>query len=415
MINNSSYPSRLGRVNTSSVAERLADAPSVSHTILSAARAARGEGDSRAMSHSWLFTGPPGAGRSLAAQCFAAALMCTSADENGNPGCGRCPSCQSVLDNQEHTDLVYVDPQEQFITVGEARDVIGRAASLPSVAPWRVVIFNKADRLRNEAANALLKTVEEPPERTVIIMVAPSEDPEDFSVTLRSRCRHLYIPAPSVEGVVKQLVAEGASEDDARLAAMTTLRHVGRARHLVNEPAAQKRRAMAINLAEDVFHGSQAFQSVTALLKFIEKEAKDSHAAAEEAERSKIEQSFGVGAKGKGATKAQRDARSALKDMEEHHKKRAKRRISDGLDIALVDLAGIYRDALMLKVGAEVEMTHPDFAGLAGELAQRVSEDGLLAAQSAIRTCREQLPQNVTPQVAFDGMVGRLRLACGAR
>ena len=101
--------------------------------------------------------------------------------------------------------------------------------------------------------------------------------------------------------------------------------------------------------------------------------------------------------------------------MEELHKKRAKRRIADGLDIALVDLAGIYRDALMLKVGAEVEMTHPDFAGLAGELAQRVSEDGLLAAQSAIRTCREQLPQNVTPQVAFDGMVGRLRLACGAR
>ena len=246
-------------------------------------------------------------------------------------------------------------------------------------------------------------------------MVAPSEDPEDFSATLRSRCRHLYIPAPSVEGVVQQLVAEGANEADAHLAAVSTLQHVGRARHLVQDQGAQKRRAMAINLAEDVFHGSQAFQSVTALLKFIEKEAKDSHAASEEAERTKIEQSFGVGAKGKGATKAQRDARSALKDMEDLHKKRAKRRIADGLDIALVDLAGIYRDALMLKVGAEVEMTHPDFAGLAGELAQRVSEDGLLAAQSAIRTCREQLPQNVTPQVAFDGMVGRLRLACGAR
>ena len=52
-------------------------------------------------------------------------------------------------------------------------------------------------------------------------------------------------------------------------------------------------------------------------------------------------------------------------------------------------------------------MTHPDFAGLEGELAQRVTEDGLLAAQSVIRTCREQLPQNVTPQGgAFDGMVG---------
>ncbi|WP_083323809.1 DNA polymerase III subunit delta' [Corynebacterium sp. HMSC036D03] len=410
-----SYPSRLGRVNTGSVAQRLADTPAVAQTILAAARAARGEGDLRAMSHSWLLTGPPGAGRSLAALCFAAALMCTSKDENGDPGCGQCAACRAVLEQQKHTDLVFVDPKEQFITVGEARDVIGRAASLPSVAPWRVVIFNKADRLRNEAANALLKTVEEPPERTVIVMVAPSADPQDFSQTLRSRCRHLYIPSPSVEGVVKQLVAEGASEHDARLAAVTSLQHVGRARHLVQDAGVQKRRAMAINLAEDVFHGSQAFQSVTALLKFIEKDAKDSHAESEEAERSKIEQSFGIGAKGKGASKAQRDARSALKELEELHKKRAKRRIADGLDIVLVDLAGIYRDALMLKVGAEVDMTHPDFAGLAGELAQCVSEDGLLAAQSAIRTCREQLPQNVTPQVAFDGMIGRLRLACGAR
>lgn len=367
------------------------------------------------MSHSWLFTGPPGAGRSLTAQCFAAALMCTSADDNGDPGCGRCESCRSILENQKHTDLVYVDPKEQFITVGEVREIIGRAASMPSVAPWRVVIFNKADRLRNEAANALLKTVEEPPERTVIVMVAPSEDPQDFSQTLRSRCRHLYIPAPSVEGVVKLLVAEGANEHDARLAAVSTLRHVGRARHLVNEAGAQKRRAMAINLAEDIFHGSQAFQAVTALLKFIEKEENSSHDESNAKELADLERSFGVGAKGKGAAKAQRDARSALKELEDLHKKRAKRRIADGLDLALLDLAGIYRDALMVKVGADVEMTHPDFAGLASELAQKVSEDGLLVAQQAIRTCREQLPQNVTPQVAFDGMIGRLRQACGVR
>lgn len=192
---------------------------------------------------------------------------------------------------------------------------------------------------------------------------------------------------------------------------MTSLRHVGRARHLVQDPGVQKRRAMAINLAEEVYRGSQAFQAVTALLKFVETDAKNSRAEQDAAELVKLEQSFGVGAKGKGAARAQRDAKSALKELEDLHKKRAKRRITDGLDMALIDLAGIYRDALMLKVGAQVEMTHPDFAGLAGELAKRVSEDGLLAAQSAIRTCREQLLQNANPQVAFDGMVGRLRLA----
>ncbi|MGV0406090.1 DNA polymerase III subunit delta' [Corynebacterium marquesiae] len=398
-------------MNTGSVAQRLADTPGVARTILGAARAARGMpgADPRAMSHSWLFTGPPGSGRSLAAIDFAAALMCTDPEE---PGCGRCEACRAVLETKQHTDLVLVDPQEVIIPVDTVREVIGRAASLPTVAPWRVVIFNNADRLNNNGANALLKTVEEPPARTVIIMCAPSDAPEDFSQTLRSRCRHLYIPSPSVESITAQLVSEGASDHDAYLAALTSLRHVGRARRLVNDPAVQKRRAVAINLAEEVFHGSQGFQAVTSLLKLVDSEAKESHKDQEEAELAKLEQTLGVGAKGKGAAKAQRDARSAIKELQDQHKKRAKRRVIDNLDLVLVDLSGVYRDALMQKVGAQVDLTHPDFAGLSGELAQRVSEEGLLDCQAAITLCREQLTQNVGTQIAFDGLVGRLRRAC---
>ena len=81
--------------------------------------------------------------------------MCTDPEE---PGCGRCEACQAVLDAKQHTDLVLVDPQEVIIPVDTVREVIGRAASLPTVAPWRVVIFNNADRLNNNGANALLKT-----------------------------------------------------------------------------------------------------------------------------------------------------------------------------------------------------------------------------------------------------------------
>ena len=335
--------------------------------------------------------------------------MCRDLEE---PGCGRCEACRAVLETKQHTDLVFVDPQEVIIPVDTVREVIGRAASLPTVAPWRVVIFNNADRLNNNGANALLKTVEEPPARTVIIMCAPSDAPEDFSQTLRSRCRHLYIPSPSVESITAQLVSEGASDHDAHLAALTSLRHVGRARRLVNDPAVQKRRAVAINLAEDVFHGSQGFQAVTSLLKLVDSEAKESHKEQEEAELAKLEQTLGVGAKGKGAAKAQRDARSAIKDLQDQHKKRAKRRVIDNLDLVLVDLSGVYRDALIQKVGAQVDLTHPDFAGLSGEIAQRVSEEGLLECQAAITLCREQLTQNVGTQIAFDGLVGRLRRAC---
>ena len=399
------------------VADRLADAPEVRDAILNAAGAARGLPgyDPRAMSHSWLFTGPPGSGRSYAALDLAAALMCTGVEEGRPLGCGECAACRQVLDQHSHTDLVFIQPQELSISVGSVRDIITRAATRPTVAAWRVVVIDKADRLTDGAANALLKTVEEPPERTVIVMCSPSADPEDFSQTLRSRCRHLYIPAPSVGAIVKELVDAGASESDARLAAITSQRHIGRARRLVADAAAQKRRAVSINLAEDVFRGSLAFQSASALIGAVQKEAKDAHAEEDQAEIDKLEQAFGAGGRGKGTQKIQRDVNSAVKELKDLQKKRATRRQRDLLDIALIDLAGVYRDALVLACGADVQLIHPDFSKLAEELAGRVGEEGLIACQAAITTCREQLVQNASPQVAFDGMLGRLRRACGAK
>ncbi|NMF32292.1 DNA polymerase III subunit delta' [Corynebacterium ammoniagenes] len=415
----------MGEVNEisldrSSVAQRLADRPGVQQTILQAARAARGlpGADPRAMSHSWLFTGPPGSGRSHAALAFAASLMCTNVDDNGPEaelGCGQCDACRSVLETQSHVDLNFWTPQGLTIKVEEVRGVIKDAIALPTSAKYRVIIFDNADRLTAGASNALLKTVEEPSAQTIIIMCAPSADPQDFSQTLRSRCRHLYIPSPSVDYIVEQLVSEGASPNDAHLAALTSLQHVGRARRLVTNPDAQKRRAMAINLAEDVFHGSQAFQSTQALIKLVNDEAKSEGSEREEKEISDLEVAYGAGGKGKGTGRENRDLKSAVKRLNDQHKLRQTRRQRDYLDLVLVDLAGIYRDALMRKVGADVELTHPDFEGLADELAERVSEEGLLACQNAITNCREQMSHNVTQQIAFDGLVGRLRLACKTR
>ena len=308
-----------------SVAQRLADRPPVQEAILQAARAARGlpGADPRAMSHSWLFTGPPGSGRSNAALAFAAALMCTNVDTNGPEaelGCGQCDGCRSVLETQSHPDLKFWTPQGLTIKVEEVRGVIKDAIALPTHAKFRVIIFDNADRLTAGASNALLKTVEEPSAQTVIIMCAPSADPQDFSQTLRSRCRHLYIPSPSVEYIVEQLVSEGASPNDAHLAALTSLRHVGRARRLVTNPDAQKRRAMAINLAEDVFHGSQAFQSAQALIKLVNDEAKSDGAEREEKEVSNLEVAYGAGGKGKGTGRENRDLKSAVKRLQDQHK-----------------------------------------------------------------------------------------------
>ncbi|HZK32789.1 MAG TPA: DNA polymerase III subunit delta' [Corynebacterium sp.] len=392
--------------NPVSAAERLADTPTVRDSVLAAAAAARGQGDRRAMTHAWLLTGAPGSGRSIVAQAFAAALVCPA-----GLGCGVCESCRSVWAGA-HTDVVHVVPESLSISVDLVRRIIRQAASLPTIAAWRVVIIEDADRLSPAAADAFLKTVEEPPERTVILLLAPSTDPQDFSQTLRSRCRHLYVPSPSEAEIVRILTSEeGATEEAARLAASASLRHVGRARRLVRNSAVQQRRASVLNIAEAIYHGDQAFQAVSALIRAVDKEAKEDYAEEDAAEREKLELSLGRGGKGKGTARAAHGTAGTIKDLEKKQKTRQTRRKRDSLDLALIDFAGVYRDALMLKTGAQVPLTHPDFAPLAREIAGRSEVAGLVACQDAITTCREHLGQSVSPQIAFDGMIGRIRLA----
>lgn len=397
---------------TPSIAERLSDAPDVRRVILDAAAAARhpqcGTGARSAMTHAWVFTGPPGSGRSVAALCLAAALVC-----DGEP-LGTSDAARSVF-RGSHTDVVHIVPEELSIGVDAVRRIIEDASRMPTVAPWRVLILEDADRLTESAANALLKTVEEPPERTVIILCAPSVDPEDFSVTLRSRCRHVYVPTPSLREITRILVSEGATESDAALAAAASARHIGRARRLVRSPEAQQRRAQILGLAELINHGDQAFRAVSSLVKAVEQETKEAYQESNAAEVEALRTALGMGAKGKGAQKALRGAAGQIRKLEDQHKKQETRRIRDILDLSLVDLAGLYRDALMLSTRAGVALTHPDFEGLAGEIATSVPAPRIVECVDAISRCREQLGQNVRPAVAMDAMVGRIRLASGVR
>ena len=107
------------------------------------------------MTHAWLFTGPPGSGRSLAARAFAAALLCD------RQGCGECPSCRQVAAGA-HADLLLVRPDGLSYGVRQTRDLVLKAAAAPVYGRWRIVLFEDADRCTEQAANALLKAIEEP-------------------------------------------------------------------------------------------------------------------------------------------------------------------------------------------------------------------------------------------------------------
>ena len=252
----------------SGVFARLVGQQAVEAELVAAAAAARGDSTHSGlttglMTHAWLITGPPGSGRSVAAQCFAAALQCTA---DGVPGCGECRACTTTMAGT-HGDVRRVVPEGLSIGVDEMRAIVQTASRRPSTGRWQIVVIEDADRLTEGAANALLKVVEEPPASTVFLLCAPSVDPEDIAVTLRSRCRHVALTTPRVDAIAQVLVEnDGLSEADARWAASVSGGHVGRARRLATDEEARSRRERALGLARDAATPARAYAAVEELV-----------------------------------------------------------------------------------------------------------------------------------------------------
>lgn len=293
-----------------------------------------------------------------------------------------------------------------------------------------MVIVEDADRLNDESANALLKAVEEPPERTVFLLSAPTTDPADFSVTLRSRCRHVYVPTPTKAHVVAAL-RMGNPEltvEQAEWAGTIANGHIGRAKGLATDEGTRAWRGRALDLVEAIFDPATAYLRTRELSSEAEKESKRRNEPKEEKELEQLTNALGLGAKGKGAQAATRGSAGVIKELEENQKRRRKREEFDLVDIALMDMVGLLRDALMVASGVDVDggaaagddaeevgpaLINPDRRRTSSELARRVSPEGLVACVDAVMDAREAMGRNVRPAVALDGMMGTLQLACG--
>ena len=387
------------------VFDRLVGQDAVEAELTAAAIAARQRTGGSAMTHSWLFTGPPGSGRSVAALCFAAALQCT---DPGTPGCGHCRACSTTMAGT-HGDVRRVIPEGLSIGVDEMRAIVQTAARRPSTGNWQVVLIEDADRLSERASNALLKAVEEPPPRTVFLLCAPSTDPEDVSVTIKSRCRHVHLTTPGVAAIARVLAErDGLAPAVAEEAAAISGGHVGRARRLAKDASARDRRREALNLAAAARGASRGYGAGEDLVKAAEADSAALSAELDEKETDDLKTALGAGGTGKGTAAALRGAVGALRDLERKQKSRRTRASRDSLDRALIDLAGLYRDALAVHWHSGVAPTHPDMAADAAALAQRISPEGLLGSLEAILGCREAIDLNVKPRFAVAAMVASL-------
>jgi DNA polymerase-3 subunit delta' len=358
------------------------------------------------MTHAWLFTGPPGSGRSVAARALAAALQCERPDELG---CGVCAACHLVR-ARSHPDVHSVVPEGLSIPVAEMRAVVGTAARRPALGRWQVVVIEDADRLTEQAANALLKAIEEPPERTVFLLCAPSTHPDDVSVTIRSRCRLVSLRTPSAADVAGALERDGIAADTAAWAAAAGQGHVGRSRRLVRDDEARARRAEVLAIPASLTSMRACLDAADQLVGAAEAEAAALSSELDAREAEALQTALGAGGTGKGATAATRGMAGAMKDLERRQKSRATRAQRDALDRALVDLAAFYRDVLLVQTEAPVAPAHPDFDDDVRAVATRLTPAGVLRRIDAVLTCRTALELNVKPRIAVEAMTAALRL-----
>ena len=347
-----------------------------------------------AMTHAWLFTGPPGSGRSVAARAFAAALLCPYG------GCGECPSCRQVHAGT-HADLRLVRPEGLSYGVKQTRELVLRAAGAPSGGRWLVVLFEDADRCTEAAANALLKAIEEPAPRTVWLLCAPSA--EDLVTTIRSRCRVVTLRVPPSSAVATVLAErDGVDYDKALAAARAAQGHIGRARRLATDPAAAARREAVLQVPVRSASLGPALAAAATLVKTAEDEARSVTEQLDEPEREALRLAFGEGSTGKGIAKAMRGMAGAMKDLEDRQKSRATRVKRDTLDSALLELAAFYRDVLMVQVGADIELANADRLDDLRGLAGSATPEATLRRIQAVMRCRERVTLNVAPLLAVE-------------
>jgi DNA polymerase-3 subunit delta' len=380
----------------SSVFDDLIDQEAAIATLKDAVSASKDSTDNtQGMTHSWLFTGPPGSGRSNAAVAFAAALLC----EKG--GCATCINCRSVIDGS-HADIELIRTEGLSIKVDEVRELITRTSWSPSVGNYRVVVIQDADRLTESAANALLKVIEEPGARTVWLLCAPTFT--DVPPTIRSRCRHLTLRTPSAQAVTKLLIErDGIDPKLASFAANAAQGHIGRAKYLATNEEARKTREKILNIPFTVTDLASAFEAANTLLELAKEQARAESEIRDEEELAKLKESY-ITTGSRLATGGSK----AVKELEKEQKTRSTRAVRDNLEGALLELATVFRDILLSQVALNDQLIWSNLNDVTMKLTASQNSERTLKKIEAIQKARTRLVKNTSPSLIVEDLMCEL-------
>jgi DNA polymerase-3 subunit delta' len=383
-------------VSSLSVFDNLIDQEHVISVLREAVSASADiSNQSQEMTHAWLFTGPPGSGRSNAALAFAAALVCKSG------GCNDCIDCKTALTGV-HADVELVKTEGLSIKIDEVRDLITRASWSPAVGNYRVVVIEDADRLTESAANALLKAIEEPGLRTVWLLCAPSAT--DVLPTIRSRTRSLVLRTPSVAAVAALLEEEKFSSAMANFAARASQGHIGRARHLAKSEDARTRRQAILKISLLITDVASAFKAAQVLVEAAKAEAEEEAEKRDDAELASLKEAWG-----QQGSKLTQGGAKVVKDLEKEQKSRTTRMVRDYLDRALLDIATLYRDILLIQANSLDSIINTDLISEITKISNSTTPEATLAKLEAIMSARTNLSHNAAPLLTIEALMVSLK------
>ncbi len=330
-------------------------------------------------SHAYLFRGPRGAGKRMAARAFAAEILASAAED---PEDARR---RALLDPSPHPDLVWLAPKGAQHMVEEVRERIIRAAAYrPFEGGKRVFAIEAAEAMRDESQNALLKTLEEPPEFVHLILL--SSEPAALLETVASRCQPIEfapLPAEAVEEMLREGTS-GAGEDELAAAARLAAGDVELARVLLSEPGrALREQAVAMDWS--------------AMLASAESAGEDAEAATREA----LEEEKEAGVK-----------RSA-RDVADAAKRAGRRRRTEQLDLGLRLTAAWFRDLASTAAGATAAVYNRDRLDRLQAGATGVGVSNARQAAELVADTRRRLDLNVSEELALEALSFRLAAVLG--
>lgn len=349
------------------------------------------------VTHAYLFTGPAGSNKTLAAYALAQALMCPKGPHGPRGGmCGDCDACGRVM-RKKHPDVRYFAPAgASGYLVEQVREIVADTALAPIQARRKIYILDRVELLGTSAANAFLKTLEEPPADVVLILLARTR--ESVLPTILSRCQVVpfrHIPASEAAGIIRQNT--GAPLEQARMAIEACGGSITRAIEFLRAPGNERLafRSQVIGIMASLAHADD--WDVIGYARTLAEKSKaplDEVRASQEAEL---------------AENADFLAKSAIRQIEARNKRQLSAKTSEYLRQTTAIVGSWMRDVLAVCAGAPELVINVDAREAIEAAAARTDEARVAAGLAAVARCEEAFAYNVSPETCLDALLFEVR------